>query len=123
MCPPSRMYCTIEYPFDLENIIFRYWYQVLPILSLVGYMLNKLVSQLETVDAAIKLSTFNTLLMVYSQRLATKTGLHPLIKAHWKDSNLDFHQNSQSWPFKCSVIFLESKLRVPASLRPSQSAL
>lgn len=26
----------IEYPFDLENIIFRYWCQVLPMLSLVG---------------------------------------------------------------------------------------
>lgn len=26
----------IEYPFDLENIIFRYQCQVLPIVSLVG---------------------------------------------------------------------------------------
>lgn len=30
----------IEYPFDLENVIFRYWYQVLPTLSMVGYLLN-----------------------------------------------------------------------------------
>ena len=26
----------IEYPFDLENIIFRYWCQVLPMMSLAG---------------------------------------------------------------------------------------
>ncbi|TNN59654.1 Guanine nucleotide-binding protein G(q) subunit alpha [Liparis tanakae] len=30
----------IEYPFDLESIIFRYWCQVLPMMSLVGLLLD-----------------------------------------------------------------------------------
>lgn len=77
----------IEYPFDLENIIFRYWCQVL---------------LMETVDAAISIypvlhsraQHFKTSLMVHSQRLASRKGSKPPVKTHYKGSHFYFHPGS-----------------------------
>lgn len=70
----------IEYPFDLENIIFRYWRQNAAD-AVAGWLAAwQLVSQSETADAAISISPvlhsrarhFNASLMVDSQRPALR---------------------------------------------------
>lgn len=70
----------IEYPFDLENIIFRYWCLVLLLVLLVGYLQKSWSASWKpsmplsqsTLCCTARLSTF---LMVHSQRLALSLSL------------------------------------------------
>lgn len=97
----------IEYPFDLENIIFRYWCRVVLQMSLVGELHDSrsaswkpstpLFPQL--VCAAHQgSSSFNTSLMVHSQT----TGLpSPPVQTSWKGTNFHFQPGSESWTLVC----------------------
>lgn len=93
----------IEYPFDLENIIFRYLCHVLPTMSLVDQLCHRWSASRKpsmplspsTLCCNCRAWHFNISLMVRSQKLASRTAPKLTVNAKYKGCKFYYHSGSR----------------------------